>query len=35
MIAHYKKPNPIILFDLKKFNPGFEKLLKYIIEKSV
>jgi len=35
MIAHYKKANPDILFDLKRFNPGFEKLLKYIIEKSV
>jgi hypothetical protein len=35
MIAHYKKTNPSILFDSKKFNPGFEKLLKYIIEKSV
>ena len=35
MIAHYKKTNPNILFDSKRFNPGFEKLLKYIIEKSV
>lgn len=35
MIAHYKKANPNILFDLTRFNPGFEKLLKYIIEKSV
>ena len=26
MIAHYKKANPTILFDLKRFNPGFEKL---------
>lgn len=35
MIAYYKKANPNILFDSKRFNPGFEKLLKYIIEKSV
>jgi hypothetical protein len=35
MIAYYKKANPYILFDSKKFDPGFEKLLKYIIEKSV
>jgi len=35
MIVHYKKVNPTILFDSKRFNPGFEKLLKYIIEKSV
>jgi hypothetical protein len=35
MIAYYKKANLNILFDSKRFNPGFEKLLKYIIEKSV